>query len=170
MWLLPHPRHRVRAHLLPIKMAAREPLRFRRYRLVLPRGWFFNRRRPQGSTRRGRTLLSPDAAGGRPGDQAAKAPAVTPQTVDQRFRELLHLLAESGLPLAFRRTLWLCALDAFDRAVAEGRVSPLNAGRPGAQDAHIRLFIIPSSVKPSLDSDAVSPLSTGPVSSRNRTA
>lgn len=57
------------------------------------------------------------------------------EVVRERFDELLKVLAASGLPSATRRTLWLAALDAFDKAVAEGRISnwPVKPPRPGKQ-------------------------------------
>lgn len=44
------------------------------------------------------------------------------EVVRERFDELLKVLAASGLPSATRRILWVAALDALDKAVAEGRV------------------------------------------------
>ena len=57
------------------------------------------------------------------------------EVVRERFDELLKVLAASGLPSATRRTLWLAALDAFDKAVAEGRISnwPVKPPRPVKQ-------------------------------------
>lgn len=50
-------------------------------------------------------------------------PIMEIKVVRDRFDELLKVFAISNLSLAARRVLWVAALEALDKAVAEGRVT-----------------------------------------------
>lgn len=61
-------------------------------------------------------------AGSHPQAAGGEGLSMDVEVVRERFDELLKVLAASGLPSSTRRILWVAALDALDKAVAEGRV------------------------------------------------